>query len=452
MHVLSTAPPRIRIDVQLPSETNTLSFINTYGGVIGLGERIDAVAGIRADGESLRLEKLAPGEYRGEQNYSRFSYEVSLEKPSRPAQMSHVSWLGRDVGVFMMADLLPQLPGPPDKGRRAQIKLDVPAGWTVTSNVREEGPIFFTNNTETTVFLIGTSVHKANPQLANGKLSILTSGKWPFSISAATKIGAKILDEYLQVTGFRLKADPVLMLLPYEGEVGPDNWSAETRGNVVVLLIGRKAGGKKVLSRLGLVLSHELFHLWVPNSLDLAGNYDWFFEGFTLYRALETDLRLGLISFDDYLETVARVYDSYLASAERDRLSLLEASERRWTTSSSIVYEKGMLVAFVYDLLVKKATGCEASVNDVYAELFRLPATRQGTANETIIRLLSKRDELKTFAEDYLIAASRINPEEIFAAYGLQLQSTPSGATVLTVKRNSNETQQRLLACLGYHN
>ena len=87
-------------------------------------------------------------------------------------------------------------------------------------------------------------------------------------------------------------------------------------------------------------MSHELFHLWVPNSLQLAGDYDWFFEGFTLYQALRTDLRLGLISFNDYLETIARVYDSYLAASDRDALSLIEASERRWTTSSSLVYEK----------------------------------------------------------------------------------------------------------------
>ena len=107
------------------------------------------------------------------------------------------------------------------------------------------------------------------------------------------------------------------------------------------------------MAKLGIVLSHELFHLWVPNSLSLKGDYDWFFEGFTLYQALRTDLRLGLISFDDYLATIAKVYDSYRSSVDADRISLIEASERRWTTSSSLVYEKGMLVAFIYDLMLE---------------------------------------------------------------------------------------------------
>ena len=144
------------------------------------------------------------------------------------------------------------------------------------------------------------------------------------------------------------------MLLPFPGDVGPENWSAETRGNTVVLFVGNKEKGKRVLWRLGIALSHELFHLWVPNSLDLEGDYDWFFEGFTLYQALRTDLRLGLVSFDGYLQTIARLYESYRASPDRDRMSLIEASERRWSSGTSSVYEKGMLVAFMYDLMLER--------------------------------------------------------------------------------------------------
>ena len=65
-----------------------------------------------------------------------------------------------------------------------------------------------------------------------------------------------------------------------------------------MLLMGTGGSRKQRLNRLGILLSHELFHLWVPNSLSLDGDYDWFFEGFTLYLALLTDVRLGLISFD----------------------------------------------------------------------------------------------------------------------------------------------------------
>jgi hypothetical protein len=44
--------------------------------------------------------------------------------------------------------------------------------------------------------------------------------------------------------------------------------------------------------QLEIIFTHEVLHLWVPNALRLHGDYDWFFEGFTLYTALLTALEL----------------------------------------------------------------------------------------------------------------------------------------------------------------
>ena len=143
----------------------------------------------------------------------------------------------------------------------------------------------------------------------------------------------------------------------------------------VVLLLGRNASGRALLARLGVVLAHELFHLWVPNGLGLQGDYDWFFEGFTLYQALLTCLRLNLIKFDDYLDTMARVYDSFRSQPDHDKLSLIEASERRWTAHPSFVYDKGMLVAFIHDLRLRQLTRNGTSAADIYPQLFGTSAT-----------------------------------------------------------------------------
>lgn len=448
--VTSVAPASIHIETRLGAATSTLSFRNTYAGVLGLAERMEQVVGIGDDGKRVSLRKLAPGEFQAAQKFSRFAYDVHLVAPLRPADLSHVSSLNSDQGLLLMADLLPQSTEQSSGLTSAVITVEVPAGWNVASNMKNEGPQFTTDDPETAVILIGRSLQEKRQPLAASNLSLVTAGRWPFSDDEATKIAVKILAEYSRVTGFQLKRSPVVMLLPYPGEAGPDNWSAETRGNVVVLLLGRNATRKRVLSRLGIVLSHELFHLWVPNSLKLTGDYDWFFEGFTLYQALRMDLRLGLISFADYLETIARVYDSYLASLDRNDLSLLEASERRWTAGASLVYEKGMLVAFIYDLSLRKLSGCRASLDDVYAELFRLAATGQRSANETIISLLSEREELKTFARDYVERAGKINLEPILTAYGIQTGTSGTGATRFIPARDPDKTQRNLLGCIGY--
>jgi len=443
--VVSTAPARVRIEVQLPKPTSELSFINTYAGILGLGERIEALEALEADGSTAQVKKAAPGEYRITRALSKFRYEVNLSPPSRPAQMSHVSWLNSENGLLMLADLLPQGAGSP-----IEIRIDAPSGWTVAANVKGAGSQFSTTEPESAVFLISRSLHEKQQPTANGGLSVIVSGEWPLSDGDLVKTSTRILQHYTQITGFNLNNKAVVMLVPYAGETGPDNWTAETRGNVVVLLLGRNGPRKRILSRLGVVLSHELLHLWVPNSLRLAGNYDWFFEGFTLYQALRTDLILGLISFDDYLETMARVYDSYLSSAEASRFSLLEASEHRWTAQSSLVYDQGMLVGFIYDLALRKSTDCKASLDDVYAELFRLPATGQASANETIIKALTGRAGFGSFAHDYLETASMINVNSTLSDYGIVLEATSAGATKLSVARQMGKSQRKLLGCLGY--
>jgi len=444
--VTSTAPARLKIEARLPAETNALSFRNTYAGVIGLGERIETVDAISDNAVRVKIPKLAPGEFESAEKFSHFSYEVNLDVPMRPADLSHVSSLNSDRGVLMLADLLPQTM---KDVRSCNINIDTPSGWTVESNVARAGSEFSTDEPESTVFLIGPSLHEKRQQGGATNVFLITSGKWSFSENDATKLAGEILEGYSRVTKFALKRAAVVMLVPYPGEAGPDSWTAETRGNVVVLVLGRKASGKKIVSRLGIVLSHELFHLWVPNSLKLEGAYDWFFEGFTLYEALRMDLRLGLISFNDYLETIARVYDSYLSAADRDRLSLIEASERRWTTSNSFVYQKGMLVAFIYDLLLRKASNCGASLEDVYAELFRRSVTGQGSANEIIMSVLGEREDLKTFSRDYVESAAKIDLNAILSAYGIQAGTSASGTTRFAVIRELTSTQS-LLRCVGY--
>jgi predicted metalloprotease with PDZ domain len=273
------------------------------------------------------------------------------------------------------------------------------------------------------------------------------AGDWPILDKDALKIAAQIVQEYSKLTGFDLKRNAVLMLVPFPGDAGPERWTAETRGNAVVLLLGQRGSRRQVLSRLGIVLAHEIFHLWVPNSLKLNGDYDWFFEGFTIYQALRMDLRLHLISFSDYLDTIARVYDSYLSSPDRENLSLIQASERRLTTSSSLVYDKAMLVAFLYDLQLQRNTVCKASFDDLYRQLFQRVTTRQADANETIIGVLKEQLGQQSFAREYIEGVGAINLESVLAPYGISVMQTSSGTKLSA--NHLDKAQKKLLDCLA---
>jgi predicted metalloprotease with PDZ domain len=203
------------------------------------------------------------------------------------------------------------------------------------------------------------------------------------------------------------------MIAPLPVSTGEVKWRAETRGSIVLLLVDPKAPIKNWKGQLGIIFTHELLHLWAPNALALQGDYDWFFEGFTLYTALVTALKLKLIDFQEYVATLERVYDSYLAQA--DGLSLIDASERRWTSGNSLVYDKGMLVAFLYDLAISQESGGKKHLADRYRELFGRSATAAGDGNEVIIRLLSSTPATAALARRYIEGAEELDLKAVFA-------------------------------------
>jgi len=230
-------------------------------------------------------------------------------------------------------------------------------------------------------------------------------------------------------------------------KVGNIKWRAETRGGTVVLLIDPSANFKNWAGLLGVIFTHELLHLWVPNRLGLEGDYDWFFEGFTLYTALQTALKLKIIDFKEYLDTLARVYDSYLS--HDDDLSLIDASERRWTTPGSLVYDKGMLLAFLYDLTIRKESRGATTLADRYRELFARQAAANANGNEAIIALLDSPPAMNGFARGYVETKAKLELEQVLPSYGLTLNSSGKQSQ-LSVNPDLNVEQKRLLRSLGY--
>jgi predicted metalloprotease with PDZ domain len=181
----------------------------------------------------------------------------------------------------------------------------------------------------------------------------------------------------------------------------------------------------------------------------LEGDYDWFFEGFTLYTALRTALDLKAIDFKEFLNTLGRVYDAY--SSQPDDVSLIDASETRWTTSGSPVYIKGMLVAFLYDLMIRKESGGKTTLADRYRDLFRGQFTDGADGNEAIISVLGSTPAFRGFMKSYVENSTQVELKQILPAYGLSLDSTGRGSQ-LRVGGDLNEDQKLLLRSLGYRN
>lgn len=442
--VLSLEPARIRVELNTLGSTDW-SFRNSYASVVGLADRIENLHGKDYLGREVVATELASGEFRFPEKVMNASYDVRLNPPVTLAELSRVSWLKKEHGLLMLRDLLPAA------GMGAEpllnLNLVLPPGWMSAASGNSSGEKYAVVRPDQAVFLVGSSLRKNSVRVGTAEVKFATLGNWSFSDSAIRKVVLQIVKEYTRVLGHSPPEGVALLLVPLDA-VGPERWAAETRGQNVVLLMGRQATSRALLARLKVVLAHELFHLWIPNSLALEGDYDWFFEGFTVYQALLTGLRLHYITFDDFLETLSRVYGSYRSSTERDKLSLLDASERRWTAASSLVYDKGALVAFIYDLMLRQSARRE-TLSDIYPEVLQAGRGNRQDANELLIKLLNQREGMERFSEQFVQSTAEIDLTSVLAPFGLEIAGMGSSSRI-QVSSNINKDQRQLLKALGY--
>jgi hypothetical protein len=433
-------PPEVLISIELAKPTDTWSFRNSYAGALGLGDRVGQFQAIGLD-QIVAVKKLAAGEFRSAAPVNRISYVVNVSSGST-ADLPHISWLVRNVGMLMLADLLPDAP---EISSGIVIEFELPADWQTYSSTSPAGKVFAISEPDKAVFMVGRDLRFESKRDDGMELRLVTQGEWKVSDRDMLADGIKVLHHYQELTGFKLRLSPIMLIarLPLAGS----DWKAETRGSTSTLVLNPQTHWKNWRAQLAIIFTHELFHLWVPNSLQLNGDYDWFFEGFTSYIALQEALKLKLIRFQEYLRTLGRVYDSYLSVS--DDKSLLEASERRWTSSSSSVYDKGMLVAFIYDLLLRRESTGASSLGDRYRALFTGFVDKPANANEAIIQTLTPSPATSEFSKSYIESGNRVELEKILPTFGIEVNKTAS-LTELRVSKELRDDQKKLLRSLGY--
>ena len=428
------SPTQARVDAELSAASRSWSFRNAYAGALGFAERVKDFRAAGASGEDAGAKKIASGEFRSDRDAIRLTYTLDLSSASA-ADVPHISWLTVGRGFLMFADLIPR----DIENLTADFKL--PFGWMIASSLslNKDGR-YDVPEPEDAVFLVGTALRKTS----DTDLDFVVSGTWPFKDNKALDAATQVMKQYLALTRYKLPRRSAIMIVPFR--LAPSTWKAETRGSTVVLLVDPEAQFHNWLGQLRVIFTHELLHLWVPNSLKLAGDYDWFFEGFTLYMALQTALELNVIDFKEYLATLAGVYDAY--SSHPDDLSLIEGSETRWTNPSSNVYVKGMLVAFLYDLKIRKESGGKALLADRYRELFDGRVAANANANEVIIALLDAGPGMSGFGKLYVESKTKLELGQLLPTYGLALD-TSGKKSQLQVSRNLSAEQKQLLRSLG---
>ena len=432
------------------------SFRDAYAGVVGLGRRIRNFHAVDTPGARNGVRELAPGHFEFGTSVARVTYEVDLTPPTRASDAAFVSWLNKERGILQLNDLLPVIIRRPGSARVPVFTtVYAPEGWStyVSEEVASMSALGF-GAAEDGIIVVGKNLRRS-ARASGDPFKLLIDGAWAFTDEEAMDTLQKVIRLHSEIgTPPCNQVTLVLSTFP-SGAIAANTWSAETRGCNVVVLMGRTPSRVGALAQLGNALTHETFHLWIPNGVALSGEYDWFYEGFTMYQAARAAVRLGLVTWPEFLNAIARAYDGSVAATNAPPLSLIEASRQRWTIGAPSVYSKAMVVAFLYDLNLRSQTGGKRSLDDAYRRVFRdhprRSAVKQAEADGNAAATTTLRSELSfaNFVERFITTPVSIDLKNELAPFGLRVEKLVR--THISVSEDVSKRQRDLLKQLGYN-
>lgn len=449
-------PESSRVVIELTTApASSWSFVDSYAGIVGLGRRIERFAAFDEAGSEVSVTQFAPGQFQSFTRAKHLRYEVNLKPGSRAADFSMTSWLDNERGVLMPSDLFPVMIGTFRSGENLKIHFQLPNLWSVQSGeLKLSQDKFAMADVDRAVFAVGANLRVAQTNASGLTLNFVTNGDWAFSDPDVLQLAQQVLKAHRETFGSFPGKSATFILFPFRLAVSASQWSAETRGTTVTLIMGKLPSRVAALAQLSTPVTHEFFHLWIPNALPLAGNYDWFYEGFTIYQAAQTAVKLGLLTFPEFLNSIARAYD---ASKSATSLSLMEASSRRFTDGTNSVYAKSQVVAFIYDLRLRSASHNKRSLADVYRRLVKTVEVRRGggpthaqDGSEVVASVLTEEIGSADFVASFVRKPVSINLASELAPFGL-IAGTGGFRTQISIGEKLNQQQRDLLRELGYN-
>ncbi len=424
------------------------SFVKDYAGAANLGERVSDLKLSDRSGQNVAYKKFIAGEFAAESDFQNFEYRINLALPENSSAAAHVSAISAQGGVLMLGDLLPES----TEKRSAKITFILPKDWQIFTAVTKIGEnIYQAADAEKAIFYVGKNLRGQKINSGETQIELIFSGENQFSDDEAARMAREIFDFYVKLFGASPSKNAEIYLGKFAASNGFGNWEAETRGANVTVYSAGNAFKTQSLQLLNEQLRHEIFHLWMPNKLNLSGGYDWFYEGFALYQALRTGIAVNRIRFEDYLDTLSRAHT--IDSFQTNRISLIEASQNRFGGANAVVYARGMIVAFLCDVALLQKSKGKTSVERILRQIYdahRYPNARTD-GNEAVLKILQTHPELSPIVEKYIKGTAKIDWKNDLSAFGIE-SSEDIVSTKLKIKAKLSGREKDLLDKLGYNN
>ena len=438
INIRSVSPPiaEIRGHYTQSSVNKNFSFLRDYAGFSNLADRLSDIHLEDKDGKPVAFKQFVPGEYVASADFARWSYKIDLTPQKRPTAAAHISWIGTDDGLLFLDDLLPIRSAKDCSSPTVNVR--VANGWTVIGD--DSSAVDCTSHK---VYFLS---QRARVSGFSEPVDLAISGKWGFLDLSASEFVHEIYYAYANLFDGEPPGKKHVYILPFPVTVSPGNWEADTRGDTVVILSSDTPFQSQSGQRLHEQLRHEMFHLWIPNGIYLKGRYDWFYEGFALYGSLKLAVARNRIRFEDYLDTLGRAMT--VDAALSGRKSLIEASNLRASGNDTILYARGMLVAFMTDLTMLSRSRGRHDVTSLLRSIYQKykDPRNEADGNQAVLAAIDDSE-----IERYVKNGELINWTSVLSTAGIERQDR-TGSISLMVTAKPNGSQRKLLDKLGYNN
>ncbi len=327
----------------------------------------------------------------------------------------------RDWGVFYTSRSLFITNG---KNRdNIKVSFSLPEKWHVTSPWQAMGNQVFNvtdlDTLATSMFFAGLH-EEFSIKLDGFELLFAIGGQELIAQNQEFKnLAEGVLEYYTQLMGGVPKlpngtAKSVVIINPANKTDG------EAIGNNISILIDVKGDEmSKTISRF--IFAHEFFHLWNGKSFaPQENNTEWFKEGFSNYYTLKSLHHVGFLNDDSYLSLLADFfYQKYDNDDGVGKLSMTdgELKHDHW----GLIYSGGFFVAIAQDMIIRKATNNEKSIDDlmkVFFHRYSMNANYRLAEIQTELSKLSGIDQ-QDFFKNYINGVKKIPLEDYLLLAGI---------------------------------
>ncbi len=388
--LLPEDPPRVAVTVSLGGEGRGSTSFSLSKRWASVSDTRASIGGVRASGnggrrlEPLEFEANTWEVYHGPDEKLSLTYELVSRRQqigSRPQDFHRVvisddlfHLIGR-VGLLTPENL--------DRKRVRSIRVRWKGfrdeGWKTASSFNT-GEDEYTVRTSLSGFLNSVFIAgkiRLHPFLIEGNLLqfAIYGRDWKFFDSEFVQLASEIVR--YQRDFFKDHSQPyfLISLIP-AGDESSGALSGTGLTDSFALFVSPRFDleeGSDGLLRIKKLLAHELFHNWNGGKIHREEPEElvyWFSEGFTDYYARRLLRRSGLLSPEEYVDSLNELFARYMLSEVRDEPNS-RIAEGFWLDErlKDLPYRRGDIVALLVDHEIRRVSSGRRDLDDLMIEL-----------------------------------------------------------------------------------